>query len=196
MNNLFDENEIEEVNETFDNTDLNDTKTLKEHLKDYSVQRMSDSIIGESHTRSTYLIEDETLEKLNSLVSYVQANNGIDSEANKGLNKTEVNRSRALTKGFKSKAVNFAISQFLDQWESQEGLIPDVQHKKSKVGKVYHNYYLFTENGETYGIEQDNRGKELRYLSTEKDYSVEDIEQWFDDIEDQTVKTGRPSNDR
>ncbi|WP_204205892.1 hypothetical protein [Mammaliicoccus sciuri] len=181
----------EEVNETFETFD-NDTKTLKENLKDYSVQRMSDSIISENHTRQTYLINDETIEKLEHLVSYVQASNGINSENNKGLNKTEINRSRALTKGFKSKAVNYAIQQFLDQWEEQEGLVPAVEHKKSKVGNVYHNYYMFTENGETYGIEQDNRGKELRYLSTANDDSVESIEQWFNEIEDQTVKTGAP----
>lgn len=187
----------EEVNETFDTVDTNDTKKLKENLKDYSVQRMSDSIISENHTRQTYLINDETIEKLENLVSYVQASNGIDSENNKGLNKTEINRSRALTKGFKSKAVNYAIQQFLDQWESDEGLVPDVQHKKSKVGKVYHNYYMFTKNGETYGIEQDNRGRELRYLSTEKGDSIESIEQWFNEIEDQTVKTGAPrKNDK
>lgn len=183
----------EEVNETFETFD-NDTKTLKENLKDYSVQRMSDSIIGESHTRQTYLVNDETIEKLEHLVSYVQASNGINSENNKGLNKSEINRSRALTKGFKSKAVNYAIQQFLDQWEEQEGLIPNVQHKKSKVGNVYHNYYMFTEDGETYGIEQDNRGKELRYLSTANGDSIESIEQWFDEIEDQSKPEGRPKN--
>lgn len=185
----------EEVNETFETFD-NDTKTLKENLKDYSVQRMSDSIIGENHTRQTYLINDETIEKLEHLVSYVQASNGIDSENNKGLNKSEINRSRALTKGFKSKAVNYAIQQFLDQWEEQEGLIPNVQHKKSKAGKVYHNYYMFTENGETYGIEQDNRGRELRFLSTTKGDSVESIEQWFNEVEDNSVKTGAPRKNK
>ena len=183
----------EEINETFETFD-NDTKTLKENLKDYSVQRMSDSIIGESHTRQTYLISDETIEKLEHLVSYVQAVNGIDSENNKGLNKTEINRSRALTKGFKSKFVNFALSTMINQWEEQEGLIPAIEHKKSKVGNVYHNYYMFTENGETYGIEQDNRGKELRYLSTANGDSVESIEQWFDEIEDQSKREGRPKN--
>lgn len=185
----------EEVNETFETFD-NDTKTLKENLKDYSVQRMSDSIIGESHTRQTYLVNDETIEKLEHLVSYVQASNGIDSENNKGLNKSEINRSRALTKGFKSKAVNYAIQQFLDQWEEQEGLIPNVQHKKSKVGNVYHNYYMFTEDGETYGIEQDNRGKELRYLSTANGDSIESIEQWFDEIEDQSKPKGAPPKNK
>lgn len=191
----------EEVNETFETFD-NDTKTLKENLKDYSVQRMSDSIIGESHTRQTYLVNDETIEKLENLVSYVQASNGIDSENNKGLNKSEINRSRALTKGFKSKAVNYAIQQFLDQWEEQEGLIPNVQHKKHgfKIGESeklkYHNYYMFTENGETYGIEQDNRGKELRYLSTTNGDSVESIEQWFDDIEDNSKRDGAPRKNK
>ncbi len=188
----------EEVKETIELQ--NDTTTVKGALKDYSVERMGNSIIGENHTRQTYLIDDETIEKLEYLVSYVQATNGINSENNRGLNKTEINRRRALTKGFKSKAVNYAIKKFIEQWEGQEGAIPDVQHKKHgfKIGDTdkykYHHYYMFTENGETYGIEQDNRGKELRYISTTKGDSVESIEQWFNDIEDQSKPEGRPKN--
>lgn len=178
--------------ETFGRIDYHDHKTLNERLKDYSIKRMSDSIISENHSRSTYLIEDETLKKLNSLVSYVQAINGIDSTNNKNMSRTEINRSRALTKGFKSKSVNYAIQQFLNQWEAEEGLIPNVQYKKSKVDKVFHHYYLFSENGETYGIEQDNRGRELQYLSTENDDKKEFIEEWFNKIKDQNVKSGRP----
>ncbi|WP_204236158.1 hypothetical protein [Mammaliicoccus sciuri] len=184
----------EEVKETIELQ--NDTHTVKEELKDYSVERMGNSIIGENHLRQTYLVNEETIEKLKHLVSYVQATNGIDSKNNIALNKNEINRSRALTKGFKSKFVNFALSTTLNLWEEQEGAIPDVQHKKSKVGNVYHNYYMFTEDGQTYGIEQDNRGKELRYLSTTNGDSVESIEQWFDNIEDQTKPEGRPKNDK
>lgn len=192
MNNeLFGE---EETVETFDTVDNTDTKTVKDKLKDYADKRQNSSIISDTHTRSTYLISDETIQTLDYLVAYIEATNGLGSELTKGMSPEEVNKGRVLSKGVKSKIVNYAIQSFLDEYESQEGLIPDVQHKKSKVGKVYHNYYMFTENGETYGIEQDNRGRELRFLSTERDSSKESIEQWFESIEDQSVKTGRPKN--
>ena len=192
MNNeLFGE---EETVETFETVDNIDTKTVKDKLKDYADKRQNSSIISDTHTRSTYLISDETIQTLDYLVAYIEATNGLGSELTKGMSPEEVNKGRVLSKGVKSKIVNYAIQSFLDEYESQEGLIPDVQHKKSKVGKVYHNYYMFTENGETYGIEQDNRGRELRFLSTERDSSKESIEQWFESIEDQSVKTGRPKN--
>ena len=192
MNNeLFGE---EETVETFDTVDNTDTKTVKDKLKDYADKRQNSSIISDTHTRSTYLISDETIQTLDYLVAYIEATNGLGSELTKGMSPEEVNKGRVLSKGVKSKIVNYAIQSFLDEYESQEGLIPDVQHKKSKVGKVYHNYYMFTENGETYGIEQDNRGKELRYLSTTNGDSVESIEQWFDEIEDQSKREGRPKN--
>ena len=192
MNNeLFGE---EETVETFDTVDNTDTKTVKDKLKDYADKRQNSSIISDTHTRSTYLISDETIQTLDYLVAYIEATNGLGSELTKGMSPEEVNKGRVLSKGVKSKIVNYAIQSFLDEYESQEGLIPDVQHKKSKVGKVYHNYYMFTENGETYGIEQNNRGQELRYLSTTNGDSVESIEQWFDEIEDQSKRDGRPKN--
>lgn len=192
MNNeLFGE---EETVETFDTVDNTDTKTVKDKLKDYADKRQNSSIISDTHTRSTYLISDETIQTLDYLVAYIEATNGLGSELTKGMSPEEVNKGRVLSKGVKSKIVNYAIQSFLDEYESQEGLIPNVQHKKSKVGKVYHNYYMFTENGETYGIEQNNRGQELRYLSTTNGDSVESIEQWFDEIEDQSKREGRPKN--
>ena len=194
MNNeLFGE---EETVETFDTVDNTDTKTVKDKLKDYADKRQNSSIISDTHTRSTYLISDETIQTLDYLVAYIEATNGLGSELTKGMSPEEVNKGRVLSKGVKSKIVNYAIQSFLDEYESQEGLIPDVQHKKSKVGKVYHNYYMFTENGETYGIEQDNRGRELRFFSTANGDSVESIEQWFESIEDNSVKTGKPRKNK
>lgn len=184
----------EETVETFDTVDNTDTKTVKDKLKDYADKRQNSSIISDTHTRSTYLISDETIQTLDYLVAYIEATNGLGSKLTKNMSPEEVNKGRVLSKGVKSKIVNYAIQSFLDEYESQEGLIPEVQHKKSKVGKIYHNYYMFTENGETYGIEQDNRGRELRFLSTAKGDNVESIEQWFESIEDQSVKTGRPKN--
>ena len=192
-NELFGE---EETVETFDAVDNTDIKTVKDKLKDYADKRQNSSIISDTHTRSTYLINDQTIQTLDYLVAYIEATNGLGSELTKGMSDEEINRGRVLSKGVKSKVVNYAIQQFLDQYESQEGLIPHTEHKKSKVGKIYHNYYMFTENGETYGIEQDNRGRELRFLSTANGDSEESIKQWFDEIEDNSVKTGAPRKNK
>lgn len=194
MNNeLFGE---EETVETFDTVDNTDTKTVKDKLKDYADKRQNSSIISDTHTRSTYLISDETIQTLDYLVAYIEATNGLGSELTKGMSPEEVNKGRVLSKGVKSKIVNYAIQSFLDEYESQEGLIPDVQHKKSKVGKVYHNYYMFTENGETYGIEQDNRGRELRFMSTDNGFTVDEIKEWFDSITDDSKPEGRPRKNK
>ena len=134
MNNeLFGE---EETVETFDTVDNTDTKTVKDKLKDYADKRQNSSIISDTHTRSTYLISDETIQTLDYLVAYIEATNGLGSELTKGMSPEEVNKGRVLSKGVKSKIVNYAIQSFLDEYESQEGLIPDVQRSEERrVGK-------------------------------------------------------------
>lgn len=173
-----------------DNEQETDKKTIKEELKDFADSRMNSSIISDTHTRSTYLISDTTLEKLNNLVAFTEVSNGLNSELTKGMSREEINKGRVLSKGVKSKLVNYSIQKFLDDYESQEGLIPETFHKKYKVGNVYHNAYRFTKDGVTYLIEQDQRGRELFFMSTETD-SIDDINNRFDEIEDTSVKTGR-----
>ena len=170
-----------------------DKKTIKEELKDFADSRMNSSIISDTHTRSTYLISDSTLEKLNNLVAFTEVSNGLDSELTKGMSREEINKGRVLSKGVKSKLVNYSIQKFLDDYESQEGLIPETLHKKYKVGNVYHNAYLFTQSGITYGVVQDNRGREIEFMSTQNGYTSEQINDWFDEIQDESVKTGRPT---
>ena len=169
-----------------------DKQTIKEELKDYADKRQNSSIIGDTHTRSTYLISDDTLDKLEDLVAHIEATNGLNSELTKGMSKEEINKGRVLSKGVKSKLVNFSIQRFLDEYEQQDGLIPHTEHKKYKVGNVYHNAYRFTNDGVTYGITQDNRGKEISFMSTDSGNTVEEINEWFDSIEDQSKREGRP----
>ncbi|OIJ29029.1 hypothetical protein [Staphylococcus sp. LCT-H4] len=173
-----------------------DKQTIKEELKDYADKRQNSSIIGDTHTRSTYLISDDTLDKLEDLVAHIEATNGLNSELTKGMSKEEINKGRVLSKGVKSKIVNFAIQSFLNNYEAQEGLIPDTEHKRYNVGtvksKIYHNAYRFTNDGVTYGITQDNRGKEISFMSTDSGNTVEEINEWFDSIKDETKKQGAP----
>lgn len=170
-----------------------DKQTIKEELKKFSDERQGNSIIGEDHTRATHLLSNSSLEKLNQLVNFISASYGLGSELTKGMDEVEVKKARTLTKGTRSKALNFALQHFLDTWEQEEGLIPNTEHKKYKVGNVYHNAYRFTKDGVTYGITQDNRGKELSFMSTANGNTVEEINEWFDSIEDQSKREGRPS---
>lgn len=190
-NNLFGEEELEETIPTTP-VDINDTKTIKEELKKFSDERQGNSIIGEDHTRATHLLSNSSLEKLNHLVNFIEASYGLNSELTKGMDEKEVKKARTLTKGTRSKALNFALQHFLDTWEQEEGLIPNTEHKKYKVGNVYHNAYRFTQDGVTYGILQDNRGKEVNFMSTDSGNTVEEINEWFDSIEDQSKREGRP----
>lgn len=175
----------------------NERESIKEELKDYADKRQNSSIIGDTHTRSTYLISDDTLDKLEDLIAHIEATNGLNSELTKDMSKEEINKGRVLSKGVKSKIVNYAIQSFLNNYEAQEGLIPNTEHKRYNVGtvksKIYHNAYRFTNDGVTYGIVQDNRGKELSFMSTANGDTVEDINEWFDSIKDETKKQGAPS---
>ena len=173
MNNLF------EDNETFtDNEQEFDTKTLKENLQDYSIKRMSDSVILESHKRATFLVDTETLESFNNLISYQEALNGRGSKFHSDKRTSEIMKNRAMVKGLKSKIVNYAIADFLSRWETENGLLPDVDHIKFKVNGVYHRLYRFNIDGETYLTEQDNRGNETNFLSTEQN-SIDEIDEWY-----------------
>jgi len=178
--------------QTIPQTVSNEKETIKEELKDYADKRQNSSIIGDTHTRSTYLISDDTLEKLEDLVAHIEATNGLNSELTKGMSKEEINKGRVLSKGVKSKIVNYAIQSFLNNYEAQEGLIPNTKHKRFKVSNKNHNAYKFTQDGVTYGITQDHRGKELSFMSTANGNTIEEINEWFDSIEDQSKREGRP----
>lgn len=182
-----------EEQQTTPQTVSNERESIKEELKDYADKRQNSSIIGDTHTRSTYLISDDTLEKLEDLVAHIEATNGLNSELTKGMSKEEINKGRVLSKGVKSKIVNYAIQSFLNNYEAQEGLIPNTEHKRFKVSNKNHNAYKFTQDGVTYGITQDHRGKELSFMSTANGNTIEEINEWFDTVPDETRKQGRPS---
>lgn len=200
------ETRLQSVNYGFTFSDLNSIKnlvptpkpvskktvTVKEELKEYANERQNSSIIGDTHSRSTFLISDETSEALNDLTFYLEVTNSIGSSFTEGKSKEVINEGRVMSKGVKSKIVNHSVSKFLEDYKNQLGVIPKVQHKRFKVNKVNHNVYLFTENGKTYYIETDNRGRTVQELST-ANYSKDELQQKFDAINDESVKTGRPS---
>lgn len=194
MNNeLFEDEEL--TPETFiDNEQDADKQTIKEELKSYSDSRMNNSIISDTHKRATFLVADDVLNKLENFTFYNEATNSIGSSFTQGLSDEQIFRGRVMSKGIKSKLVNFAISKVLDELESQSGLIPEVSHKRFKVDKVNHNAYLFKEDGVTHYLEINNRGKMVEELSTDNEYSEDELQQKFDDIKDESVKQGRPKS--
>lgn len=211
-NTELDPNSIIQNNNTHEQNDNDRDLPIKEQLVEFSNKRQNKGVISNFHTRQTYLIANKTIEKLENLVMYLEATNGLGSELSEGT-EDEILANQLLAKGTKSKLINMAIDKVLTQYEQENfelGGIPDVQHKrysylKGKT-KMYLNYYMFTdENGETYGIEQDNRSKELKFLSTEPGESKDGVErgvtkeyiqEWFDSIENNAKPEGRPKNDK
>ncbi|MCG2355677.1 hypothetical protein K4S27_11095 [Staphylococcus epidermidis] len=157
-----------------------DRISVKDRIEEYSDTRMTSGRINETHTRSTFLVDDETLEKLQNLVDYMEASNGLNSKYHDNLTLKQIRDNRLLSKGFKSKVVNYALDTIIEQWESDEGLIPKVNKVRYKTteGK-YHRVFKFEENGDLYYLEQDNRGNEVKFLSTGKGFSESEINDLF-----------------
>ncbi|MEJ7195111.1 hypothetical protein WL277_11975, partial [Staphylococcus epidermidis] len=106
--------------------------------------------------RSTFLVDDDTLEKLQNLVDYMEASNGLDSKYHDNLTVKQIRDNRLLSKGFKSKVVNYALDTIMEQWESDEGLIPKVDKVRYKTSEgKYNRAFRFEENGDLYYLEQD-----------------------------------------
>ena len=153
---------------------------IREQLEHYSDVRMLSGRISETHSRQTYFIDDEVNNKLENLIEYFEATNGLQSKFKEHQTLKQTREARLLAKGINSKIVNYAIETILDQWEQQEGLIVDMERLRYKVQDgTHHRTFKFTENGTTYLMTQNNRGVELEYMDSET-YPMEDIQQRFD----------------
>lgn len=164
-------------------TNTNSDKiSIKDKIEEYSDTRMTSGRINETHKRSTFLVDDDTLDKLQNLVDYMEASNGLNSKYHDNLTVKQIRYNRLLSKGFKSKIVNYALDTIMEQWESDEGLIPKVDKVRYKTpeGK-YNRVFRFIENGDLYYLEQDNRGNEVKFLSTGKGFSETEINELFDE---------------
>lgn len=162
-----------------------DKISVKDKIEEYSDTRMTSGRINETHKRSTFLVDDDTLEKLQNLVDYMEASNGLDSKYHDNLTVKQIRDNRLLSKGFKSKVVNYALDTIMEKWESDEGLIPKVDKVRYKTpeGK-YNRAFRFEENGDLYYLEQDNRGNEVKFLSTGKGFSESEINELFNEKEE------------
>lgn len=149
-----------------------DKVTISDKVREYSEHRMGAKRINENHTRSTFLIDNESLEKLDDLVDYMEATNALDSEFTKGLTQTKKDSLRNFAGGFKSKFLNYLIKEGLEQWSKEEGTIPNIDRirfpVKNKNGEtVYHRAFRINEKNKLTYTVQDSRGHEIDYLTTD-----------------------------
>ena len=157
-----------------------DKLSVKDKIEEYSDERMTSGRINETHKRSTFLVDQDTLDKLQNLVDLMEGTNGLDSKYQDNLTTKQARDNRLLAKGFKSKIINYALDTVLEEWESTEGLIPNVEKVRYKTTEgTYNRAFKFEENGVLYYLEQNNRGIEVKYLATDSGITADEINELF-----------------
>ena len=157
-----------------------DKLSVKDKIEEYSDERMTSGRINETHKRSTFLVDQDTLDKLQNLVDLMEGTNGLDSKYQDNLTTKQARDARLLAKGFKSKIINYALDTVLEEWESTEGLIPNVEKVRYKTTEgTYNRAFKFEENGVLYYLEQNNRGHEVEYLATDSGNTKDEINELF-----------------
>lgn len=157
-----------------------DKLSVKDRIEEYSDERMTSGRINETHKRSTFLVDQDTLDKLQNLVDLMEGTNGLDSKYQDNLTTKQARDARLLAKGFKSKIINYALDTVLEEWESTEGLIPNVEKVRYKTTDgTYNRAFKFEENGVLYYLEQSNRGIEVKYLATDSGNTEDEINEKF-----------------
>lgn len=159
-----------------------DKLSVKDKIEEYSDERMTSGRINETHKRSTFLVDKDTLDKLQNLVDLMEGTNGLDSKYQDNLTTKQARDARLLAKGFKSKIINYALDTVLEEWESTEGLIPNVEKVRYKTTEgTYNRAFKFEENGVLYYLEQNNRGHEVKYLATDSGITEDEINELFNE---------------
>ena len=157
-----------------------DKLSVKDKIEEYSDERMTSGRINETHKRSTFLVDQDTLDKLQNLVDLMEGTNGLDSKYQDNLTTKQARDARLLAKGFKSKIINYALDTVLEELESTEGLIPNVEKVRYKTTEgTYNRAFKFEENGVLYYLEQNNRGIEVKYLATDSGITADEINELF-----------------
>lgn len=170
-----------------------DNLNIKDRIEEYSDERITSGRVSETHKRATFLIDSDTLDKLQNLVDLIEATNSLESKYQDNLTTKQVRTNRLLAKGFKSKLINYALNSVMEDWESSQGLIPEVEKiKYKKSDGTYNRVFKFEENGTLYLLEQNNRGVEQRFMSTDSGDTKEEIDNLFNSFEDQSKREGRP----
>ncbi|MCH4984233.1 hypothetical protein JJJ02_02525 [Macrococcus sp. PK] len=179
-----------------------DEINIKQQILKYEMNRALFNI-KDTHKRQTFLIDEKNIERLESLQASLEIKHAKNSSfGDNKLSEADRNRERKLASGLKTKAVNLALDNFFNDWEVQNGLIPEIKVIRFKVdnngnmltdpkakGKI-HRVYFFSDFQKYYVIRHDDRGNQLDV----KEYDNEDdAREYFDSFDVAKVRDGRPS---
>ncbi|WP_185160578.1 hypothetical protein [Mammaliicoccus sciuri] len=153
----------------------NDNYDIKERLVNH-IKTRPEGKISDITTRTTFIIENRVLERLENYFNYMEASNASNSNYNPyNKNESELMADRGLSKGILSKLLSFSLSETLDEWHNIDP-IPNteksrypVQVRKERGGgykTAYHRAYMFELKGVTYGISIDERSNQYEYYTT------------------------------
>lgn len=207
------QNRIKELEKELADREQQATKdefNIKERLVSF-VKTRPEGKVSDITSRTTFVIEDRVLERLENFMNYMEASNVSNSNYNPhNKNQTQLLADRGLAKGILSKLVSLSISESLDEWNKIDSIpntkkvrytvkVPRERGKGTKTAN--HRAYIFELKGITYGIAIDERSNQLEYLTTDSkndnDYdgvgsryglSREEIIEWFEEKEKLTVK--------
>lgn len=163
-------NKQEQPTEEHKTVESSDTVTFLDKIKEYTDVR-NNQIVTQDHTRSTFLLDNKSLSELDDLVDYMEAlgaSDGGDLVQVKGVGK-DLDKYRIISKNFKSRFVNYCIKEGLKSWKDKEGKIPDIDRARFPVGnnEYWRAFKIKDEHDHVYYTEQDNRGHQQKYLTTD-----------------------------
>ncbi|TDM04077.1 hypothetical protein [Macrococcus carouselicus] len=163
--------------------------SIKDLILNYEKER-SLYKIEDSHKRQTFLVEEDNIKRLESLQAYLELQNARNSSLSN--DDDSLRRNRKLAVGFKTKAVNIALKQFMDNWDNEIGLTPEIEVIRYKVANINKNYrvYLFEMDGQYHFVQHDNRGNELEHITG----SESSIREKFESYRETEIRSGRPKN--
>lgn len=152
------------------------------------IKRNSDALVIDTHKRTTFLVDESLLDKLDNLQAYLEIHDESDLKARRELNK--------IKNGFKTKLINVALDEVLKQWEAESGQIPKVDSYRylySISGKMNVNYrvYMYEKDKKYYFMHFDNRGNELIQDRLVSD-NYDEVKAKFESYRKDEIKKGRP----
>lgn len=161
-------------------------KSFLNKAYEHKQERDARYLVTDDHSRATFHIADETIERINDICSYMEVLSGIggvfSSERVEDYSNHE--KYRKLAKGFKSTIVNMALDNIITDFEKSHGKLPKVDRVRfMSSDKTYHRAFKIVDDENVYFSELDNRGNELLYFSntvaTELFATSEEIEKLF-----------------
>lgn len=147
--------------------------------------KFNNSLAEDTHSPSTYLIEDDLKDKLDSLLHQLNIENGQNKS-----NVKNFKMNRRLLKGFKYKFINAALSHFLDIYEKEEGEIHPIECITYKVNEYINNkIYIIKESEDSYTLVY--HGHDAVEIDRVSGVPFSYVEEEVRNVSDRQVRIGR-----